>query len=109
TRPKAGGGGPGGVGAAGGKRGGSHAGGGGTGVSFRSRPWAGGAAPGPPMTAPLVVLFLLGQAGTTPLPSEHEPVRYRGEKATSDGQGNVLHLEAKADLPTDTTPLPAPR
>src|SRR5262249_22726829 len=61
------------------------------------------------MTAPLVVLFLLGQAGTTPLPSEHEPVRYRGEKATSDGQGNVLHLEGKAELRTDTARVEADR
>ena len=62
------------------------------------------------MTAPLVVLLLLQQApGATPLPSEHEPVRYRSEKATSDGQGNVLHLEGKAELRTDTARVEADR
>jgi hypothetical protein len=61
------------------------------------------------MTAPFVVLFLLAQAGTTPPPKEQEPVRYRSEKASSDGQGNVLHLEGKAELRTDTARIEADR
>ena len=60
------------------------------------------------MTATLVVLMLVAQAPSTPPPpAEGEPVRYRSEKATSDGQGNVLHLEGKAELRTDTARIEA--
>jgi len=54
------------------------------------------------MTPLGLVLVLLAQAPTTPLPAQGEPVRYQAEQGTSDGHGNVLHLKGKAELRTDT-------
>src|SRR5678815_4088903 len=61
------------------------------------------------MTPLGLVLVLLAQAPTTPLPTEGEPVRYQAEQGTSDGQGNVLHLQGKAELRTDTARIQADR
>ena len=62
------------------------------------------------MTAPFVVLSPARAGRHDPSSrSEHEPVRYRSEKASSDGQGNVLHLEGKAELRTDTARIEADR
>jgi LPS-assembly protein len=54
------------------------------------------------MTPLGLVLVLLAQAPTTPLPAEGEPVRYRADHGASDGHGEVLHLQGKAELRTDT-------
>jgi len=56
-----------------------------------------------------LVLVLLAQAPTTPLPAEGEPVRYQAEEGTSDGHGEVLHLRRKAELRTDTARIEADR
>src|SRR5215472_2860743 len=49
-----------------------------------------------------LVLVLLAQAPTAPLPAEGEPVRYQADQGTSDGHGQVLHLKGRAELRTDT-------
>ena len=61
------------------------------------------------MTPLGLVLVLLAQAPTTPLPAEGEPVRYQAEQGTSDGHGEVLHLKGKAELRTDTARIEADR
>ncbi len=61
------------------------------------------------MTPLGLVLVLLAQASTTPLPAEGEPVRYQAERGTSDGHGDVLHLQGKAELRTDTARVQADR
>jgi len=61
------------------------------------------------MTPLGLVLVLLAQASTTPLPAAGEPVRYQAEQGTSDGQGDVLHLKGKAELRTDTARVQADR
>ena len=55
------------------------------------------------------VLILLAQAPAVPLPAEGEPIRYQAEQGTSDGHGEVLHLEGKAELRTDTARIQADR
>src|SRR5215470_4323569 len=59
------------------------------------------------MTPLGLVLVVLTQAPTTPLPAEGEPVRYQAEQGTSDGHGDVLHLKGKAELSTDTARIQA--
>ena len=61
------------------------------------------------MTPLGLVLVLLAQAPTTPLPAEDAPVRYQAEQGTSDGHGEVLHLQGKAELRTDTARIQADR
>jgi len=56
-----------------------------------------------------LVLVLLAQAPATPLPAEGEPVRYQAEQGTSDGHGDVLHLQGKAELRTETSRVQADR
>mgnify|MGYP003694803033 CR=1 FL=1 len=57
---------------------------------------------------PLVVLFLLAQAGTTLLPKEQEPVRYREpRRPRRTATGTSSHLEGKAELRTDTARIEA--
>lgn len=55
------------------------------------------------------VLVLLAQAPAVPLPTESEPIRYQAEQGTSDGHGEVLHLQGKAELRTDTARIQADR
>ena len=59
------------------------------------------------MTPLGLVLVLLAQAPTTPLPAEGEPVRYQAEQGTSDGHGDVLRLRGNAELRTDTARIQA--
>ena len=61
------------------------------------------------MTPLGLVLVLLAQAPTTPLPAAGEPVRYQAEQGTSDGHGDVIHLQGKAELRTDTARIQADR
>lgn len=55
------------------------------------------------------VLVLLAQAPATPLPAEGEPIRYQAAQGTSDGHGEVLHLQGQAELRTDTARIRADR
>ena len=61
------------------------------------------------MTPLGLVLVLLAQAPTTPLPAEGEPVRFQADQGTSDGRGEVLHLQGRAELRTDTARIQADR
>jgi LPS-assembly protein len=56
-----------------------------------------------------LVLVLLAQAPTVPLPAEGEPVRFQADQGFSDGHGNVLHLKGRAELRTDTARIQADR
>jgi LPS-assembly protein len=59
------------------------------------------------MTPLGVVLVLLAQSPGTAPPAEGEPVRYRAEQGKSDSQGEVLQLDGKAELRTDTARIEA--
>jgi LPS-assembly protein len=62
------------------------------------------------MNALIAVLLLLGQVqGQVPLPTTDEPVRYRGDRGTSSGDGNQLSLEGAAELRTQTARVQADR
>ena len=61
------------------------------------------------MTPLGLVLVLLAQSPTTPLPAGGGQGRYQAGQGTPDGHGEVLHLHGSAELRTDTARIQADR